>query len=63
MLDKASQYESGNPEMWKELGLTYHMQGKESEAYAAFERYRSLAPNAADLPDIEKIMDALKEYK
>lgn len=60
MLDKAAQLESGNAEIYKELGAVYHMQGLLPQAYSAYERYLSLAPNATDRDNIEKIMKELQ---
>jgi tetratricopeptide (TPR) repeat protein len=60
MLDQASQRESGNANIYKELGAAYHMQGLLSEAYNAYDRYLSLSPNAADRPDIERVMKELQ---
>ncbi len=60
MLDKAAQLESGNAEIYKELGAVYHMQGLLPQAYSAYERYLSLAPNATDRENIEKIMKELQ---
>lgn len=60
MLDQAGQRESGNAEIYKELGATYHMQGLLVPAYAAYETYLSLAPNAPDKSDIERIMKELQ---
>lgn len=59
MLDQAAQRESGNPEIYKELGAAFHMQGLLQEANSAYERYLHLAPNAPDKADIERIMKEL----
>lgn len=63
MLDQAAQKESGNPEIYRELGSTFHMQGLMAEAYSAYERYLHLAPNAADRAEIERVMAELKSYQ
>jgi Flp pilus assembly protein TadD len=59
MLDKAAQIESGNANIYRELGAVYHMQGQRQEAYSAYERYLHLAPNASDRGAIEKVMKEL----
>ncbi len=59
MLDKAAQIESGNANIYKELGAIYHMQGQRQQAYSAYERYLHLAPNASDRGAIEKVMKEL----
>lgn len=60
MLDKAAQLESGNANIYKELGAVYHVQGQLQQAYSAYERYLHLAPNANDRANIERVMKELQ---
>ncbi|MBY0383890.1 tetratricopeptide repeat protein, partial [bacterium] len=60
MLDKAAQLESGNANIYKELGAVYHVQGQLQQAYSAYERYLHLAPNANDRASIERVMKELQ---
>lgn len=54
LLKEASRRESGNPEIYKEQGALYEMQGNSEQAIYAYRQYLELRPNAEDRPDIEK---------
>ena len=53
MLDQAKARESGNAEIYKELGAVYLVRGDCSRANLAFEQYFVLDPNALDREQIE----------
>ncbi len=53
LLNQAKARESGNPDIYKELGATFHMRGLAAEAIDAYQQYLALAPNAVDRIEIE----------
>ena len=52
---------SGNPQLYKELGVIYEMRGSYPEAAGAYCNYLNLMPRAPDRRDIEKRMKRLSE--
>ncbi|MCB0377508.1 MAG: tetratricopeptide repeat protein [Bdellovibrionales bacterium] len=60
MLDQASKLESGNPNIYKELGALYHAQGSRDKAVEAYERYLLLNPQAKDRLSIKNAIRTLE---
>lgn len=59
MLTVAEKKESGNPDIYKELGALYHMKGSYIKAIEVYRRYLQLNPQAKDKKQIEmSIQDA-----
>ncbi len=56
MLDEAKAKESGNPNIYKELGALYHEKGSFIKAIKGYERYLQLRPNADDKKKIEALI-------
>ncbi|MYE07761.1 MAG: tetratricopeptide repeat protein [Oligoflexia bacterium] len=52
---------SGDPQLYKELGVIYEMRGAYPEAAGAYCNYLNLMPRAPDRRDIEKRMKRLSE--
>lgn len=63
MLNKAEKLESGNPEVYKELGELYTTQGVNNRAVEAFELYLSLTPEAYDKKVIRSKIESLARSK
>ncbi|MFN7262921.1 MAG: tetratricopeptide repeat protein [Pseudobdellovibrionaceae bacterium] len=59
MLNIAATQESGNPEIYKELGAVLEVRGDRPAAVKAFEKYLGLSPNAPDRRDVESKISAL----
>ena len=59
MLTEAKKVESGNPDIYKELGAIYEKKKMPSHAVRAYEVYLKLAPNAADSALIQKRIQSL----
>jgi tetratricopeptide (TPR) repeat protein len=57
----AGQQESGNAEVWKELGQIYEMKGEKVRAIEAYQQYLVLAPNAADAMQIQQRVSSLSQ--
>lgn len=53
MLEQASILESGNPDIYREQGAIYHLQGSLEKAQEAYGKYLALAPNSPDRLFIE----------
>ena len=52
---------SGDPQLYKELGMIYEMRGAHQEASGSYCNYLNLMPRAPDRRDIEKRMKRLSE--
>lgn len=52
----AIQYDSGNPLIYKRLGLTYRAMGDRAAAARAFRKYLQLAPDAPDRAQFKKFL-------
>lgn len=59
MLQEAQKIESGNPNIYKELGAIYEKKKMPSEAIRSYETYLQLLPNAADAANIQKRIETL----
>ncbi|MCE3010667.1 MAG: tetratricopeptide repeat protein, partial [Proteobacteria bacterium] len=59
MLNIAATQESGNPEIYRELGAVLEVRGDRPAAVKAFEKYLGLSPNAPDRREIESKISAL----
>jgi tetratricopeptide (TPR) repeat protein len=60
MLEIAIQKESGYPDIYKEKGATFQALGEYGTAYAAYEKYLALSPNAVDKSEIEMLMGTMQ---
>ncbi len=56
MLSQAQKKESGNPDIYKELGALYHSKGSYIKAIEGYRRYLQLSPNAEDKKLIENLI-------
>jgi len=56
LLNQAKAQESGNPDIYKELGAAYQVRSMGNEALDAYSQYLALAPNAIDRKDVEALM-------
>lgn len=59
MLTEAEKRESGNPDIYKESGALYHMQGQLIKAAEFYKRYLQLSPDAKDKDFIQKQLSDL----
>lgn len=53
MLDEAKALESGNSQIYRELGAIYEVQGKVDAAIEAYEKYLRLSPKAKDASQVQ----------
>jgi tetratricopeptide (TPR) repeat protein len=60
MLSEAEKRESGNPDIYKELGALYHMQGSYIKAVESYKRYLQLTPQAKDKTFIEQQINKIE---
>lgn len=60
MIEIAVQKESGFPDIYKEKGAIYQALGEYATAYAAYEKYLALSPNALDKLEIESLMSTMQ---
>jgi tetratricopeptide (TPR) repeat protein len=60
MIEIAIQKESGYPDIYKEKGAIFQALGENGVAYAAYEKYLALSPNALDKAEIELAMGTLQ---
>ena len=60
MLTEAEQVESGNPDIYKELGALYHLRAYYIKAKEAYTRYLQLSPNAKDRKEIERRISSIQ---
>ena len=60
MLTEAEKLESGNFNIYKELGAFYHIQGAYIKAMESYRKYLQLNPRAKDKAFIESQMDAIQ---
>jgi Tfp pilus assembly protein PilF len=58
-LTKATRVRPGYAPAWRALGQVYKKTGEKGQAKAAFQRYLSIAPNAADAPQIRDQIKSL----
>lgn len=56
LLNQAKARESGNPDIYKELGATFHVRGMPNEALDAYQQYLALVPNAPDRAEVEAVI-------
>ncbi len=56
MLTEAKDRESGNPDIYKELGALYHEKGSFIKAVEGYRRYLQLRPNADDKQQVEALI-------
>lgn len=56
MLTEAQKKESGNPDVYKELGALYHEKGSFIKAIEGYRRYLQLRPNAEDKKRVEALI-------
>jgi len=60
MLDLAERTESGNPNIYKELGALYSKKGSDVKALEFYRRYLQLSPQARDKEQIEAAMKKIE---
>ncbi len=60
LLRQAESKESGNPDLYKELGALYQTKGMGEEALKAYDRYLALMPNAPDRRQVEEQMHRIE---
>ncbi len=60
MLNEAERLESGNFNIYKELGALYHIQGAYIKAVESYRKYLQLSPRAKDKIFIENQINAIK---
>jgi len=53
---------SGDPQLYKELGMVYDMRGAYQEATTSYCNYLNLMPSAPDRKDIENRMKELSKF-
>jgi Tfp pilus assembly protein PilF len=58
-LTKATRMRAGYAPAWRVLGQVYKKLGEKGQARAAFQRYLSIAPGAADAPQIRDQIKSL----
>jgi Flp pilus assembly protein TadD len=56
LLNQAKARESGNADVYKELGATFQVRGMPNEALEAYGQYLALVPNAADKAEVEAVI-------
>ena len=59
MLNIAVAKESGNAEIYKELGATYEQKHQAEQATTAYQRYLELSPTAADRGMVQERINSL----
>jgi tetratricopeptide (TPR) repeat protein len=60
MIEIAIQKESGFPDIYKEKGAVFQALGEFATAFAAYEKYLALSPNAVDRFEIESLMSTIQ---
>ena len=60
LLREAEAKESGNPDLYKELGAIYQTKGMGEEALKSYDRYLALMPNAPDRRQVEAQMHRIE---
>lgn len=60
MIEIAIQKESGYPDIYKEKGAIFQALGEYPTAYASYEKYLALSPNATDKSEIEMLMSTIQ---
>jgi tetratricopeptide (TPR) repeat protein len=60
LLREAEAKESGNPNVYKELGAIYQTKAMPDEALKAYDRYLALLPNASDRGQVEEQMHKIE---
>ncbi len=63
MLKTAMQKESGLPDIYREQGLLFEMQGESHLALEAYDKYLALSPNAVDKKEIEGRISGIDRRK
>ena len=61
MLTEAEKRESGNPDIYKELGALYESKDNYVKALEGYKRYLQLSPNAKDKKGIEAKMKSITQ--